>query len=299
MRSLLVILSFLHFRCSGAFISLSQSTHRRPLQTRPDPLAAAKSICIFEESDFAGAQGDWPYTPADLNRLDNADDTVFYYTPRYVTHIDDDAISSLTKFYQQEFTSLDKESLDVLDLCSSWISHLPEEGIKYGRVAGVGMNERELAANKQLNEFFVQDLNENPTMSQFEDDSFDVICNVVSVDYLTKPLEIFQEMHRILRPGGVCLMSFSNRCFPTKAIAMWLQADDIGRLTIVGSYYHYSAKWASIEALDIKEMQANPVRPAMGDIISNPSLGLAWMNAAAAVSKNNQGDPMFVVRGVK
>merc|ERR1712216_346876 len=122
-------------------------------------------------------------------------------------------------------------------------------------------NERELAANKQLNDFVVQDLNENPSLSQFEDNSFDVICNVVSVDYLTKPLEMFQEMHRILRPGGISLMSFSNRCFPTKAIAMWLQADDIGRLTIVGSYYHYSAKWASIEALDIKEMQQTPERP--------------------------------------
>ncbi|KAL9183609.1 hypothetical protein ACHAXT_004465 [Thalassiosira profunda] len=259
----------------------------------------AKSICSFDESDFAGKQGDWPYTAADLNRIDNTADDVFYYQPRFVTHIDDAAISSLTKFYAQEFASIDKESLDVLDLCSSWISHLPEEGVTYGKVWGVGMNERELSANKQLTDFVVQDLNDNPIMSQFEDNSFDVICNVVSVDYLTKPLEIFQEMHRILRPGGRCLMSFSNRCFPTKAIAMWLQADDIGRLTIVGSYYHYSAQWASIEALDIKDMQSTPERPSAGDIMKNPSLGLAWMTAASAVAKNNQGDPMFVVKGVK
>ncbi|KAL7543387.1 hypothetical protein ACHAXR_013342 [Thalassiosira sp. AJA248-18] len=267
--------------------------HRHPVSI------AANSICTFDESDFAGKQGDWPYTSADLNRLDNSEDSVFYYEPRFVTHIDEGAISSLTKFYQQEFTSLNKDSLDVLDLCSSWISHLPEEDIKYGKVVGVGMNERELASNKQLNDFVVQDLNENPIMSQFEDNSFDVICNVVSVDYLTKPLEMFQEMHRILRPGGISLMSFSNRCFPTKAIAMWLQADDIGRLTIVGSYYHYAAKWASIEALDIKETQQTPERPAAGDIMKNPSLGLAWMTAASAVAKNNQGDPMFVVKGVK
>lgn len=293
----------------GAFTAPSSVLQSRRELAQASPRAhprsataprAARSICTFDEDDFAGKQGDWPYTAADLNRLDNADDSVFYYTPRFVTHIDDGAISSLTKFYQQEFASLNKESLDVLDLCSSWISHLPEdEGIKYGKVVGVGMNERELAANKALTDFFVQDLNENPTMSQFEDNSFDVICNVVSVDYLTKPLEIFQEMNRILRPGGVSLMSFSNRCFPTKAVAMWLQADDIGRLTIVGSYYHYSAKWQSIEALDIKEKLANPERPSAGDIMKNPSLGLAWMNAAAAVAKNNQGDPMFVVKGVK
>ena len=172
------------------------------------------------------------------------------------------------------------------------------DGIKYGKVVGVGMNQKELEANKQLNDFVVQDLNENPILSQFEDNSFDVICNVVSVDYLTKPLDIFKEMHRILRPGGISLMSFSNRCFPTKAIAMWLQADDIGRLTIVGSYYHYSAKWKSIEALDIKEMQPIPDRPSAGDVFKNPSLLTAWMNTAAAVAKNNQGDPMFVVKGV-
>lgn len=275
----------------------SQSMNRHQLPSSRSSLSA-KSICMFDESDFAGKQGDWPYMDSDLNRLDNSDDSVFYNSPRFVTHIDDGAISSLTEFYKEEFTSINKETLDVLDLCSSWISHLPE-GVTYGKVVGLGMNEGELAANKQLNDFVVQDLNDNPIMSQFEDNSFDVICNVVSVDYLTKPLEIFQEMHRILRPGGISLMSFSNRCFPTKAIAMWLQADEIGRLTIVGSYYHYSAEWSFIEALDIKEMQPVPERPSAGDVMKNPSLGLAWMNAASAVAKNNQGDPMFVVKGVK
>ena len=106
-------------------------------------------------------------------------------------------------------------------------------------------------------------------------------------------------MHRILRPGGISLMSFSNRCFPTKAVAMWLQADDIGRLTIVGSYYHYSADWKSIEALDLKEQQPTPERPSAGDVFKNPALLTAWMNTAAAVAKNNGGDPMFVVKGVK
>ena len=293
------LFGFLSVKLIGAFTPLvlqSQSKHRYQSLISP---RTAKSICNFDESDFAGKQGDWPYSAADLNRLDNSDDSELYDTPRFVTHIDDSAISALTQFYQQEFESLNKEPLDVLDLCSSWISHLPSGGIKYGNVVGVGMNEKELASNKQLTNFIVQDLNKDPLLPQFEDNSFDVICNVVSVDYLTKPLEMFQEMHRILRPGGISLMSFSNRCFPTKAIAMWLQADDIGRLTIVGSYYHYSAKWTSIEALDLKDMLPTPKRPAAGDIMKNPSLGLAWMNAAAAVAKNNQGDPMFAVKGVK
>jgi SAM-dependent methyltransferase len=170
----------------------------------------SKSICTFDDNDFAGKTGDWPYTDADLNRLDNSVDTIFYDSPRFVTHIDDVAISALTAFYKEEFTAMNKDKLDVLDLCSSWISHLPEDA-RYGKVIGVGMNAQELQANKQLTEYFVQDLNTNPDLSQFEDNSFDVVCNVVSVDYLTKPLEIFKEMHRILRPGGVSLMTFSNR----------------------------------------------------------------------------------------
>jgi ubiquinone/menaquinone biosynthesis C-methylase UbiE len=264
----------------------------------PTPIAA-KSICTFDSSDFAGKQGDWPYTAADLNRLDNSIDSNFYAEPRFVTHIDDMAIELLTNYYREEFSSMNKKGpLDILDLCSSWISHLPSD-IRYGRVAGVGMNQKELEANKQLTEFHVQDMNEQPTLSLFEDNSFDVICNVVSVDYLTKPQEIFREMHRILRPGGVSLMSFSNRCFPSKAVAMWLQADDIGRLTIVASYYHYAAEWESIEALDLKEKQATPERPSAGEVFKNPASLTAWMNVAAAVAKNNSGDPMFVVKGVK
>jgi SAM-dependent methyltransferase len=280
---------------------LFTSSSRRVSSSSSSSSLTAKSICTFDTTDFTGTQGDWPYTKADLNRLDNSVDTLFYDEPRFVTHIDDSAIKALTNYYAQEFASLNKDSLDILDLCSSWVSHLPDESttIKYGKVVGVGMNEKELSSNKRLSYYVVQDLNNEPSLSQFKDNSFDVICNVVSVDYLTKPLEIFREMYRILRPGGISLMSFSNRCFPTKAIAMWLQADDIGRLTIVGSYYHYSAEWTSIEALDIKDALQAPQRPAVGDVFKNPALGLAWMTAASAVAKTNQGDPMYVVKGVK
>jgi SAM-dependent methyltransferase len=281
----------------------------------------------------------WPYPAGALNRIDDSVDTNFYDQPRFVKHIDDGAIDALKRFYRDEFTSLllqkranhndsgaprgvgddsastatntsakDDDgappSLDVLDLCSSWISHLPEEDedgniVSYGRVVGVGMNRQELEANTQLTEFVVQDLNRNPSLAQFDDGSFDVICNVVSVDYLIQPLRVFREMHRILRPGGVALVSFSNRCFPTKAVSMWLRADDIGRLTIVASYYHYSARWSAIEALDLKVVQRMPDRPSVRDIFSNPALGLAWMDSASAVQRNNQGDPMYVVKGVK
>ena len=97
-----------------------------------------------------------------------------------------------------------------------------------GRVAGLGMNQEELVRNKQLTEFAVRDLNLDPTLP-YADNSFDFITNCVSVDYLTRPLEVFKEIHRCLKPGGVAIMSFSNRCFPTKAIAIWTQTGDLVR----------------------------------------------------------------------
>jgi SAM-dependent methyltransferase len=275
-------------------------------------LHMGRSICTFDQTDFTAATGEWPYSKDDMNRLDNSVDTGFYSEPRFVTHIDDKAIAMLTGFYEQEFKALQKEKqklkekqapklkLDVLDLCSSWISHLPTTGVEYGRVVGVGMNDQELKANKQLSEYYVQDLNLQPMLSQLEDNSFDVVCNVVSVDYLTNPRAVFEEIHRILRPNGVALMSFSNRCFATKAVNMWLQADDIGRLTIVASYFHYTAEWKLIEAMDLKDVPlVNPERPSVQELLTNPARGFAWMNTVASVSKSNQGDPMFVVKGVK
>ena len=162
------------------------------------------------------------------------------------------------------------------------------------------MNDEELSANKQLTEYLLKDLNKNPDLSEYEDNSFDILCNVVSVDYLNNPLPIFKETHRILRPGGKALISFSNRCFPSKAVAMWLQADDIGRLTIVGSYFHYAAKWNSIEALDIKLPKVKgPKRPSAKEIMANPGAAFAWATSSVAATQLNSGDPMFCVKGIK
>mmetsp|Transcript_11552 Transcript_11552/g.34040 ORF Transcript_11552/g.34040 Transcript_11552/m.34040 type:complete len:313 (-) Transcript_11552:248-1186(-) len=270
-------------------------------QTR---LGVSRQICSFDPSDFPSTE--WPYTAADMGRLDESDDSRFYDSPRFVTHIDDRAIESLTAFYSEEIRAASKEKggeeVDILDLCSSWISHLPTESdCPVGKIIGVGMNEKELAANKQLTGYFVQDLNESPSLSQCADSSFDIVCNVVSVDYLTKPQEVFKEMYRVLRPGGIALISFSNRCFPTKAVAMWLQADDIGRMAIVGSYYHYSGEWESVEALDVKlPILESPERPSVSEIMKNPSAAFAWASTASAVAKaNGSMDPMFVVKGAK
>ena len=120
-------------------------------------------------------------------------------------HIDDAAVSALTEYYGETF----REGQDVLDICSSWVSHYPKNW-KGGNVVGLGMNEHELSQNPQLTSFDVKDLNEDPVFP-YDDKSFDRVTCVVSVDYLNKPKEIFAEIGRVLRPGGECMLAISNR----------------------------------------------------------------------------------------
>jgi SAM-dependent methyltransferase len=153
---------------------------------------------------------EWPYTEQDFTRMDESDDAIFYEPSRLVYHIDDPCVAALTKYYKQHIRDGD----DVLDICSSWVSHYPKDW-KGGRVVGLGMNEYELSQNPQLTEYVVQDLNKDPTLP-FANESFDKVTCVVSIDYLTKPLQVVKEMGRVLRPGGEAIISMSNRCFPTK-----------------------------------------------------------------------------------
>ena len=243
-------------------------------------LPKGRSITRFAASDFPAA---WPYTEKDMTRMDESKDILFYSSPRFVTHIDDGAIKAVKDYYDAVLP----EKADVLDLCSSWISHLPDRPL--GRVVGVGMNAQELEANKQLTEFVQADLNTTPKLS-FDDESFDACLNVVSVDYLNQPQTIFQEMHRVLRPGGQAIMSFSNRCFPTKAVKVWLEANDQQRQKIVATYFHCSVPggWEDVEALDISTSPAMPP-PGKG--------GFEMMRSMLAGLV--PGDPMFVVRATK
>ncbi|KAB1209310.1 hypothetical protein CJ030_MR6G009327 [Morella rubra] len=181
----------------------------------------------------------FPFKEEDFQRFDESPDPVFYESPRFVTHIDDPAIAALTKYYSKVFPPSNTPG----------VSHFPA-GYKQDRIVGLGMNEEELKRNPVLTEYAVQDLNVKPKLP-FEDDSFDIITNVVSVDYLTKPLDVFKEMRRILKPGGLAIMSFSNRCFWTKAISIWTSTGDADHALIVGSYFHYAGGFESPQAVDI------------------------------------------------
>ncbi|KFK29514.1 hypothetical protein AALP_AA7G144200 [Arabis alpina] len=210
-------------------------------QTNPSPVEQALNKVDWPEN--------FPFKEEDFQRFDESSDLTFYEAPRFVTHIDDPAIAALTKYYSKVLPQSDTPGVSILDMCSSWVSHYPA-GYKQERIVGMGMNEEELKRNSVLTEYIVQDLNVNPKLP-FEDNSFQVITNVVSVDYLTKPLEVFKEMNRILKPGGLALMSFSNRCFFTKAISIWTSTGDADHALIVGSYFHYAGGFEPPQAVDI------------------------------------------------
>ncbi|HUF84301.1 MAG TPA: methyltransferase domain-containing protein [Acidimicrobiia bacterium] len=161
-------------------------------------------------------------------RVDPSDDAVFYAVERRVVHLEPGAIEALRAFYA---TVLPAGAV-VLDLMSSWRSHLPA-GL--GAVTGLGMNAAEMADNPQLDDVAVHDLNRQPRLP-FDDESFDAVACAVSVQYLTRPLEVLADVRRVLRPGGPVVVSFSNRCFPTKAVAIWVASGSDGHRRLVQEY---------------------------------------------------------------
>jgi SAM-dependent methyltransferase len=186
-----------------------------------------------------------PQFPAQaFRRQDETPDAHFYQAPRFVTHIDEGAIAAVTQLYREYFSAGDT----LLDLMSSWISHLPPE-VAYQRVVGLGMNAAELQANPRLTSCLVQDLNQTPALP-FAEAEFDGAAICVSIDYLTQPVVVLRELARVLRPEAPLVITFSNRCFPSKAIAAWHALDDRGHLALVRQFLLAAGGWRGIELLD-------------------------------------------------
>lgn len=169
--------------------------------------------------------------PNQRTKLDESSDTVFYDAPRFVTHVDDGFIARLTELYRDRLTPHSR----ILDLMSSWVSHLPND-VEFAHVEGHGLNAEELAKNRRLDHYFVQNLNETPKLP-LADQSFDAVLNTVSVQYLQQPEVVFGEIYRILKPGGLAIVSFSNRMFYQKAIAAWRDGSESRRVNLVKSYF--------------------------------------------------------------
>ena len=178
--------------------------------------------------------------PNAFTKQDAGDDLAFYAPPRLVTHIDEGAVAALTACYREVVP----EGARVLDLMSSWVSHLPDDRA-YAEVIGHGMNATELAANPRLSRWFVQDLNRDPVLP-LGDASVDAALACVGVQYLQRPIEVFGEIRRVLMPGAPFVVSFSNRCFPTKAVAIWRALDTNGHAALVRRYAE-QAGFAAVE----------------------------------------------------
>ncbi|KAJ9636520.1 hypothetical protein H2204_005353 [Knufia peltigerae] len=199
--------------------------------------------------------GPFPYSTADLTPQDAGNDSHFYAAPRFVTHIDDNAINTLRKYYQQVLPRKGR----ILDFCSSWISHYPQVVVQAAsaghlEVLGSGMNERELDKNPVLTCRSVQDLNQDPEVRLAGSDvsQLDAATCVVSIDYLTKPVDVLKSIRRRTKSGGKIHLVISNRCFPTKVVDRWLKVNEDERLNMVGDYLWWSG-WRNIEIQTLVE----------------------------------------------
>jgi SAM-dependent methyltransferase len=186
----------------------------------------------------------YPLPDEAFGRYDETPDEEFYLLPRFVTHIDDRAIAAVTQLYRELFPP----GGEILDLMSSWVSHLPPE-VEYRRVVGLGMNEAELRRNERLDSYVLQNLNADPRLP-FGDAEFDGCGICVSIDYLTRPVEVLRDLGRVLKVGAPLITSFSNRCFPTKAVNIWHQLDDRGHVQLVERYLREAGNWSDVRSLD-------------------------------------------------
>ena len=185
------------------------------------------------------------YPPELFRRQDESDDSLFYAEPRLVVHIDYEAIGAVSAYFSE---ALPRDGV-ILDLMSSWRSHMPP-GLPINRLIGLGLNAVELNENHQLHERIVHDLNANPVLP-LDGCSLDAAVVTVSIQYMVKPVEVFREVNRILKPGAGFHVIYSNRMFPTKAVAIWQSLDDRRRAQLIASYFQNSGGWDDIRALNI------------------------------------------------
>jgi SAM-dependent methyltransferase len=222
-----------------------------------------------------GMQARWNDQPTDFfsdtpfARADESADTLFYAKPRLVRHIDDTAVDMVRQFYGRFLT----QDMRVLDLMSSWESHLPDGSFK--QVSGIGLNAYELEKNKALSDFKVHDLNADPVLP-YAHNLFDAVICTVSVEYLTNPWAVFAEAARVLRPGGYLIVTFSNRWFPPKAIALWSELHEFERMGLVLEYFHRTGLFTDLQTYSIRGLKRPRHDKYFGEIPFSDPVYAVW-----------------------
>ena len=239
------------FRCVGVNNGHMEIDMAHPLTPYPLSLSMTTGNIADKESERGGSSVDWVglltegpgmqarwqerptdfFSNAPFFRKDAQADDRFYSNPRLVHHLDETARDMVADLYRRFV----KDGMLVLDLMSSWVSHLPD-GISPARISGLGMNRTELEQNPRLSDVQVHDLNVDPRLPH-ENESFDVAICTVSVEYLTQPLEVFADVNRVLKPGGTFVVTFSNRWFPPKVVRIWEQIHEFERVGLVMEYF--------------------------------------------------------------
>ena len=185
------------------------------------------------------------YPHGSFSRDDETDDLLFYAQPRLVVHIDENAIAALSSYFGRV---LPHDGV-ILDLMSSWRSHMPQD-LPIKKLVGLGLNHVEMAQNPQLHQVVMHDINVDPKLP-FGNASLDAVVVTVSIQYIVRPLEVFAEVNRALKEGASFHVVYSNRMFPTKAVAIWKGLDDARRAHLIGSYFKHSGGWWPAETQDI------------------------------------------------
>ena len=167
-----------------------------------------------------------------FSRIDDSDDRIFYAKDRFVDHLDTLALRTVEQIIGDVITQTNPV---ILDLMAGWNSHIPDR-LRPSRVVGLGLNENELRQNKALSEHLIHDLNRDARLP-FPAETFDAVINTVSIDYMTRPVEVFSEVARILKTRGLLLVIFSNRMFPKKAVKIWKESSEEERVVLVEGFF--------------------------------------------------------------
>ncbi|KAF1965964.1 hypothetical protein BU23DRAFT_664228 [Bimuria novae-zelandiae CBS 107.79] len=249
--------------------------------TNPSP-SSAESISPSQIRKYIPRHQSWPYAERDFSRSDETEDDDFYDQPRYVAHIDDAAIARLTTYFNTEVPRNGR----VLDFCTSWHSWYPDDRVaavqsKELEVYGIGMNKPEL----ERNQLFKNHPGRAPPR-------LDCATCTVSIDYLNKPVQVLSSLRECMNENGKVHLVISNRCFPTKAVRIWLELDTEERLQLVGAYLHF-AGWKDIEIVDLcaRDKEGKRTTDDNGTVLQDEGM-LSFLRL-------QHMDPLWAVRGMK